>query len=49
MGEYSAFVRNLGEATDFTLTVLVGGDEISSDSGNLVSSATSTPLEFSVS
>lgn len=48
-GDYSAFARNLGEATDFTLTVLVGGEEVTSDSGSLASGTDSTPLTFSVS
>jgi hypothetical protein len=48
-GSYSAFVRNLGEPADFTLTVIVGGEEISSDRGNLASGADSIPLEFTVS
>ncbi len=48
-GDYTAFARNLGDATDFTLTVLVGGEEITSDSGNLATGTDSTPLQFSVS
>ncbi len=48
-GSYSAFARNLGDTTDFTLTVLVGGEEITSDSGTLSSGTDSTPVEFTVS
>ena len=48
-GSYTAFARNLGADTDFTLTVLVGGDEVTSDGGTLASGADSTPLGFSVS
>lgn len=48
-GDYSAFARNLGETTDFTLTVLVGGEEVTSDGGSLGSGADSTPVQFSVS
>ncbi len=49
-GSYSAFARNLGDTTDFTLTVLVGGQEVTSDGGTLSGGGTdSTPVEFSVS
>lgn len=48
-GDYSAFARNLGETTDFTLTVLVGGEEVTSDGGTLASGTDSTSLTFSVS
>ena len=48
-GAYTAFARNLGAATEFTLTVLVGGEEITSDRGTLATDAQSEPLQFSVS
>ena len=48
-GDYTAFARNRGDTTDFTLTVLVGGEEITSDSGTLAAGADSSPLGFSVS
>lgn len=48
-GAYSAFARNLGDTAEFTLTVLVGGEEVTSDGGTLGSGAQSNPLQFSVS
>lgn len=47
-GDYSAFVRNLGDDTAYTLTALVGGDEVTGDRGTLAAGGTSTPVTFSV-
>ena len=49
-GSYSAFVRNLGSgAADFTLDIIVGGENIGGDSGSLEGGGTdSTPVNFTV-
>jgi len=47
-GNYSAFVRNLGSDTAFTLTVLVGGEEVTGDRGTLPGGGESSPVTFSV-